>query len=133
MKKYNPDKPFELIKKFKNISVNDVAIVGGKNSSLGEMFSNLSVKGINVPDGFATTSYAYWKFLDDNNIRKKLIELMNKLDKKAFTNLKETGAAARQLILNSEIPDELNKIITTRETHQFLELMICCILTNLDG
>ena len=113
MKKYNPDKPFELIKRFKNVSVNDVSVVGGKNSSLGEMFSNLTAKGINVPDGFATTSYAYWKFLDDNNIREKLIELMNRLDKKNYSNLKETGAAARQLILNSEIPEELNKIITS--------------------
>ena len=113
MKRYNPDKPFELVKKFKDISANDFKIVGGKNSSLGEMFSNLSVRGINIPDGFATTSYAYWKFLDDNNIRERLTELMNKLDRKTYTNLKAIGAAARNLILESVIPDELLKKITS--------------------
>ncbi|MCX6760639.1 MAG: hypothetical protein NTZ84_00825, partial [Candidatus Nealsonbacteria bacterium] len=44
---------------FKEISIKDIPLVGGKNASLGEMFSKLSAKGINIPNGFATTSYFY--------------------------------------------------------------------------
>ena len=57
------------IKKFSDISINDVALVGGKNSSLGEMFSKLSKKGIAVPDGFATTAFAFDEFLAHNSLR----------------------------------------------------------------
>jgi pyruvate,water dikinase len=54
------------IKKFSETGIRDTAKVGGKNSSLGEMFSNLSSKGIAVPDGFATTAYAFEEFLTQN-------------------------------------------------------------------
>ena len=53
---------------FRNIGKNDVAQVGGKNSSLGEMFNQLAKNGIRVPDGFATTAEAYWYFLDENRL-----------------------------------------------------------------
>lgn len=107
----------EQIKRFRDITLSDLAIVGGKNSSLGEMFSRLSSKGIRVPDGFATTSYAYWNFLEKNNIKEKLSELMNGLDKRNFSNLKETGAKARQLILDGRMPDDLfTSIILEYET-----------------
>ncbi len=102
----------ELVRKFSKITLADLADVGGKNSSLGEMFHVLSPKGINVPDGFATTSSAYWKFLDYNKIRVKLSALMTNLDTINFSNLKETGKQARQLILDGRIPDELKKMIT---------------------
>lgn len=111
MENNNPGKPSELIKKFSNITLADLPIVGGKNSSLGEMFGPLNSKGIKVPDGFATTSSAYWKFLDANNISGKLAGLMGSLDRKNFSNLKEIGAQARQLILNGQMPEELNNII----------------------
>jgi len=48
---------------FNQISSKDVPLVGGKNASLGEMFSKLTRKGINVPDGFAITASGYWYFL----------------------------------------------------------------------
>ena len=50
----------EFIKEFKDIKISDVSLVGGKNASLGEMFSLLIQKGINIPDGFATTSSAFF-------------------------------------------------------------------------
>jgi pyruvate,water dikinase len=46
---------------FKDIRSEDVPLVGGKNASLGEMFSQLTSKGINIPDGFALTTKAYWR------------------------------------------------------------------------
>ena len=66
--------------------------MGGKNSSLGEMFSNLSTQGISVPDGFATTSYAFEEFLTQNTLHSKLDDLMHQLDRNHYANLNETGA-----------------------------------------
>lgn len=99
------------IKKFSELSNDKVAIVGGKNASLGEMFNKLTPKRINIPDGFATTAEAYWCFLDNNNIRERLTELMNKLDLKGFSNLREVGEAARALILNAVMPQQLTNEI----------------------
>jgi len=56
------------IKNFSEIHLKDIALVGGKNSSLGEMFTELSSKGIKVPDGFAVTSDGYWSFLNENKL-----------------------------------------------------------------
>ena len=72
------------IKKFKEISIADIAAVGGKNSSLGEMFSKLSSKGIPVPDGFATTAFAFEEFLTHNSLQSLLYDLMLQLNKKTI-------------------------------------------------
>jgi pyruvate,water dikinase len=104
-------KPDIFIKKFSEISIADVGIVGGKNSSLGEMFTQLSDKGINVPDGFATTAPAYIYFLEYNNLKKPLQELMRQLDHDNYSNLKEIGSKARQLLLSAEMPDEFSSEI----------------------
>ena len=92
-----------FIKKFAAIGIDDVAQVGGKNASLGEMFSKLSVKGIPVPDGFATTADAFWMFLNENNLKDKLHQLLNTLDRKKYSNLKEIGARARSMILDANV------------------------------
>lgn len=101
----------ELILKFSEIGISDVAKVGGKNSSLGEMFNNLSGKGINVPGGFATTSSAFWYFMDANNIRQPLKQLLDTLDKQNFANLKTVGREARALFLNATMPRDLSEAI----------------------
>lgn len=49
----------KLIKEFSKTSLADIAEVGGKNASLGEMFTHLSAKGINIHNGFATTAMAF--------------------------------------------------------------------------
>lgn len=101
----------DFIKKFSEISLADVAIVGGKNASLGELYTKLSSKGIAVPNGFATTSSAFQKFLEENNLKSKLHELMQGLDRKNFSNLKETGTKARELIMHGDISNDLAKEI----------------------
>ena len=77
--------------KFNEIHIADTPIVGGKNSSLGEMFTSLASKGIKVPDGFAITANAFWYFLDSNHLREPLQELMKGLDRVSFSNLNTTG------------------------------------------
>jgi pyruvate,water dikinase len=54
---------------FEQLGRGDVARVGGKNASLGEMVRNLGEKSVSVPPGFATTADAYWRFLDSNGLR----------------------------------------------------------------
>ena len=97
----------DYIKHFKDISIADVAAVGGKNASLGEMFSKLSSKGIQVPDGFATTAFAFKEFIAKNNLSSPLSDLISNLDRENYSNLKDTGAKARALILESKLPENL--------------------------
>lgn len=99
------------IKKFKEIGIADIAKVGGKNSSLGEMFSKLTSKGISVPDGFATTAYAFEEFLTQNSLHSKLDDLMSQLDKNTYENLNEIGAKARELMLAGELSQKLQSSI----------------------
>jgi len=101
-----------LIRKFKEIRVEDTAIVGGKNASLGEMFSQLSARGIVVPDGFATTAFAFQEFLTYNSLHAPLYALMQELDKKTFANLKTIGEKARTLMLKGHLPINLQHAIT---------------------
>ena len=99
------------IRRFKDISIGDIAYVGGKNSSLGEMFSKLSAKGISVPDGFATTAFAFQEFLTNNSLHSALNELMQQLDKKQYSNLHEIGNRARKLLLDATLPQNLQNAI----------------------
>ena len=52
----------------------DVARVGGKNASLGEMIGTLKEAGINVPGGFSTTAAAYWRFIEANNLQQRIAQ-----------------------------------------------------------
>ncbi|MFH1820711.1 MAG: phosphoenolpyruvate synthase [Candidatus Nealsonbacteria bacterium] len=95
----------------KELKSKDVGLVGGKNSSLGEMLSSLMVHGIRVPNGFATTSKAYWYFLDHNNLRNKIADILSDLDVTNVKNLQVRGEKIRNLILKSELPSDLKKEI----------------------
>jgi pyruvate,water dikinase len=95
------------IKKFSDTGIAVLPEVGGKNSSLGEMFSKLSAEGIAVPDGFATTAAAFWAFLDHNQLRKPIQQSLESLDKKKFTNLKAVGEELRGLMLKAAMPEDL--------------------------
>ncbi|SFW85214.1 phosphoenolpyruvate synthase [Chitinophaga sancti] len=96
-----------FIMHFADIRLKNIPEVGGKNASLGEMYNVFKQEGILVPDGFATNAFAFWSFLDYNNLWEPLGQLMRELDRKEWSNLAEKGAAARQLILNASIPEEV--------------------------
>ena len=95
------------IKNFSEIRLKDLPLVGGKNASLGEMFTTLSSKGIRVPDGFAVTADGYWNFLEHNTIVPQLSSLLSQLDTKTFNNLSDIGSKARNLLLEASFPKEL--------------------------
>jgi len=101
----------KLIFWFKELSAKDVPIVGGKNASLGEMYSQLQRKGINIPNGFATTSFAYWYFLKKNGLLPKLKEIFKNLDVQNIRSLQIAGKKSRELILKSKLPKDLEKEI----------------------
>lgn len=96
---------------FKDIKISDVPIVGGKNASLGEMFSKLVKKGINVPNGFAVTADAYHYFLKQAGIQDRIKTILRDLNIKDIDNLYYRGHKVRELILNSDLPKDLEKEI----------------------
>ncbi len=97
----------QYIQLFNSIGINDIPQVGGKNASLGEMYNQLAQKGIEVPNGFAVTAQAFVYFLEANNIKESLDNLLSTLDKKTFTNLSEIGEKARSLMLSGTMPPDL--------------------------
>lgn len=109
----------KFIKRFDEISINDIVQVGGKNASLGEMFSQLTSKGLFVPDGFAITSAAYRYFISYNNLENKLETLMKELDRDTYSNLNRTGEQARKLILDAHLPADLSFAITDAYDYLF--------------
>jgi pyruvate,water dikinase len=84
----------------------DIALVGGKNASLGEMVRTLSSQGIRVPAGFATTSDAYWRFLEENALRPRIAALLADLESVKLS-LAETGHAIRSAVLKGEWPADI--------------------------
>lgn len=100
------------IKHFSEIKLNDLALVGGKNASLGEMYSSLSTKGVMVPEGFAVTSEGYKQFINENNLTAVISNLLNELDLKTFNNLSSIGQQIRTKIMEATFPKSLeNEII----------------------
>ncbi|MBK8085438.1 MAG: phosphoenolpyruvate synthase [Devosia sp.] len=96
---------------FENLRRTDVALVGGKNASLGEMVRTLGEKGIKVPPGFATTSDAYWTFIDANGLRAAISELVGDWES-GHATLAETGTAIRALILKGRFPADIAQQIS---------------------
>ena len=96
---------------FDEINIKDIPLVGGKNASLGEMYNNLTEKGISVPNGFAVTSFSYWEFLEKSGLKKKIKEAVKNLDINDIKNLSQVGAKVRHLILEAKFPAELSKEI----------------------
>lgn len=108
-----------LVRWFTDLGREDTAIVGGKNSSLGEMVSRLEESGIRVPGGFATTADAYWAFLKANELKPRMTKKLEELDKQG-KNLATIGKAVRKMILDAEIPAPLVEAIT-RSYHEMAE------------
>jgi len=88
----------------------DVARVGGKNASLGEMIGTLKSAGINVPGGFATTATAYWRFVEANDLQHRIAQAVGTLEKD-LSNLAHVGGVIRTLILDAKFPPDLEDAI----------------------
>ncbi len=83
----------------------DLALVGGKNASLGEMITAMRKQDIAVPNGFATTAAAYREFLAANQLEEKIADLLED-HRRADSDLAKTGKAVRRLINRADFPEE---------------------------
>jgi len=106
------DKNTEFILWFDQLGIEDVPVVGGKNASLGEMYRNLTEKGVIVPNGFAVTAYAYHYLLDKAGVRENIKDALNGLNTHDMNDLSERGKKVREIILNAQLPQELMDAIT---------------------
>src|SRR5436190_9876062 len=95
-------KPYVL--DLKEVTADDVGLVGGKCSSLGELFRELTTQGVRAVDGFSTTTHAYDLLLDTNGLRKKLQTLLKGLDVNDLDELARVGSQARSLMLETPLP-----------------------------
>ena len=95
------------IRWFEEVKIEDVPVVGGKNASLGEMYRELTSRGVNIPNGFAITAEAYWHLIESAGILDELKDAMLGLDKTNLNDLMKRGKRARDLILSAGIPDDL--------------------------
>src|SRR5512141_1882343 len=102
-------RPYTLA--FSSLGRHDVADVGGKNSSLGEMISNLAALGVTVPDGFATTADAYRDFLAHEGLADRIKQELSTLDVDDVARLAETGSRIREWILKTPFPARLQQEI----------------------
>lgn len=98
-------KPFII--HYNEITMNDLALVGGKNASLGEMIKNLTPLGVSVPDGFAITVDAFYNFLSFNTLSPQLQTALDRIDRITLDNLSEASACCRELIMRGIFPDDL--------------------------
>ncbi|WP_447976937.1 phosphoenolpyruvate synthase [Candidatus Nitrospira bockiana] len=105
------DRTTSAIQWFDEITLDDVALVGGKNASLGEMYRELSGQGVKVPNGFAITAEAYRMFLEDAGVDRRIRELLRDLDTKDMENLRRRGRAVRHAVLSATLPRELEQAI----------------------
>lgn len=98
------------IRWFSDITSEDVDEVGGKNASLGEMIRSLQDQGIRVPDGFAITARAYWRFVENNSLRPVIEEHLNRWAE-GKQSLEKTGKAIRHLFRKASFPEDVSSAI----------------------
>lgn len=100
-----------LVLWYDQLGMNDVDRVGGKNASLGEMITNLSSLGVDVPNGFATTSAAFNQFLDQSGVNQRIHDLLDNTDIDDVDQLAKAGKQIRQWIVDTPFQPELEQAI----------------------
>ncbi len=101
----------QYIRFFRDIGVDDVALVGGKGASLGEMYRTLKDEGVRVPNGFAVTADAYRHVLEVAGIHDALRDALAGIEPGDVKTLAERGAKARELVYEAGLPDDLRQAI----------------------
>jgi pyruvate,water dikinase len=107
-----------LVVDFEGLRATDVDTVGGKNSSLGEMISQLAPAGVRVPGGFATTAQAFREFLDHSKLTQRIVKRLEGLDVDDVRALAKAGAEIRKWIVEAPFPAQLESEI--RSSYQKL-------------
>ena len=100
----------------REVSLEDLKTVGGKNASLGEMLQHLTTLGITIPLGFAITVSAYWEFLRYNTLDASIYKIISEIDMNNLISLRKGGTQIRQLIRNGKFPEAIEREIIERYT-----------------
>lgn len=98
---------YTYVRFFDQIRIGDVPLVGGKNASLGEMYQELSEKGVRVPNGFAVTADGYRHMLDTAGVWPALHDALDTLDPNDVTDLARRAKQARELVYGAGLPKDL--------------------------
>ena len=101
----------KLVLPMESVGIKDVAQVGGKNASLGEMLQNLKPKGINIPGGFIVTATAYQYFLKSTGLQKFIKDALKGLDTKNLRDMAERAKLVRETIKEKNFPADLKREI----------------------
>src|SRR6187551_1927845 len=101
----------KYIRLLREVGIEDLDLIGGKNASLGEMLQHLTPLGLNVPDGFVITVDAYRHFICSNELDKKIAERIAEIDYNDIESLRRAGLQIRSSIRNARFPPELSKAI----------------------
>ncbi|MBW4662828.1 MAG: phosphoenolpyruvate synthase [Chroococcus sp. CMT-3BRIN-NPC107] len=115
-KSVSSSKKRSLILWFDEVGISDIDLVGGKNASLGEMIQQLVPNGVKVPNGFATTAYAFRYFIEKAGLKAKLKSLFATLDINDVYQLQQAGKQARSLMMHTVFPVELTHAIAESYT-----------------
>ncbi len=91
--------------------IGDIALVGGKNASLGEMIQHLSPLGVRVPDGYIITVEGYRAFVEANDLEKEIKTLVNAIEPDSLESLRRAGLLVRQMIRNARFPEGMSRDI----------------------
>jgi len=102
----------KLILWFDEVTNKDIGLVGGKNASLGEMYQKLSKKGVSIPNGFATSAYAYRYFMKESGLMDKIKDILKDLNTHDMKNLSDRGEKIRHAIMAAEFPEDFKNEIT---------------------
>ena len=102
----------DYIRWLDQVGMHDIASVGGKNASLGEMIGNLARAGVKVPGGFATTTYAYQEFLEIDGLGDRISRKLSGLDVDDVMMLADTGKLIRSWLLAAPLPDNFLRAVT---------------------
>jgi pyruvate, water dikinase len=95
-----------FIRSFGEIGINDIATVGRKNASLGEMYWNLSAQGVRVPNGLAITAEAYRCLLEQAGAWKSVRNALDGLDPSDMADLARRGRRAREIVMSAPVPSD---------------------------
>jgi pyruvate,water dikinase len=91
------------------VGLKDIARVGGKNASLGEMIGHLDKMGVRVPEGFAITTKAFREFIDQNGLEDRIKDALKDLDSDNPADVADRGKRIRKMFIDSEFPEEVRR------------------------
>jgi pyruvate,water dikinase len=107
------DSASSYIRWFSDVGLGDVAAVGGKNASLGELYRELARVGVRVPNGFAVTADGYRYFMQATGLTARIGELLSGLQVANLADLAERGLAIRHAITAADLPADLQDAIVS--------------------